>query len=90
VHQHVEEMNVEPQDPPRTPETERKREGQAPQRFGWRNVVVFVGFLLVNYLVVSLLFAAAANPRVEVPYRPTFMAQLRDGNVETRARSRRR
>jgi cell division protease FtsH len=34
-------------------------------------------------VVVSLLFAAAANPRVEIPYRPTFIAQLRDGNVAT-------
>ena len=39
--------------------------------------------LLVNYVVVSLLFAAASNPRVEIPYRPTFIAQLSDGNVAT-------
>jgi cell division protease FtsH len=76
-------MNVEPQDPARTPEPRRKGDGQTPQRFGWRNVAVFLGLLLVNYLVVSLLFSAAANPRVEIPYRPAFMAQLRDGNVAT-------
>jgi cell division protease FtsH len=39
--------------------------------------------LLLNYLVVSLLFSTASNPRVEIPYRPNFMAQLRDGNVAT-------
>ena len=83
MHRHAEEMNVEPQDPAKTPEPERKRDGQAPQRFGWRNVSVFLGLLLVNYLVVSLLFAAKTNPRVEIPYRPTFMTQLRDGNVAT-------
>ena len=83
MHRHVEEMNVEPRDPARTPEAERKGDGRAPQRFSWRNAVVFLGLLLVNYLVVSLLFSAAANPRVEIPYRPTFVAQLRDGNVAT-------
>ena len=76
-------MNVRPQDGTRTPEPERKEGRQAPQRFGWRNVGVFLGLLLVNYVVVSLLFGAAANPRVEIPYRPTFIAQLRDGNVAT-------
>ena len=77
-------MNVEPQDRARTPDAEPKGDGRAPQRFSWRNNVgVFVGLLLVNYLVVSLLFSATENPRVEVPYRPTFMAELRDGNVAT-------
>ena len=83
MHRHVEEMNVERQDPTRTQEGERKGEGHAQQRFGWRNVGVFLGLLLVNYLVVSLLFSATTNPRVEIPYRPTFVAQLREGNVAT-------
>ena len=74
---------MRPQDRTGAPEPERKEDGQAPQRFGWRNVGVFLGLLLVNYLVVSLLFGAAANPRVEIPYRPTFVTQLRDGNVAT-------
>jgi cell division protease FtsH len=39
--------------------------------------------LLLNYVIVSLLFSGASNPRVEIPYRPTFVAQLRDGNVAT-------
>jgi cell division protease FtsH len=76
-------MNVEPQVRTGSPEPQRKEGGRAPQRFGWRNVGVFLGLLLVNYLVVSLLFSTAANPRVEIPYRPTFMVQLRDGNVAT-------
>ena len=83
MHRHVEEMNVEPQDRTRTPEPERKGDGRTRQRFGWRNVVVFAGLLLANYLVVSLLLSPASNPRVEIPYRPMFMAQLRDGNVAT-------
>jgi hypothetical protein len=83
VQRHEEELNVRPQDRARTPEPERKEDRRAPRRFGWRSAVVFLGLLLVNYLVVSLLFSEAANPRVEIPYRPTFVAQLRDGNVET-------
>ena len=61
VHRHVEEMNVEPQDP-RTPEPERKGDGQTPQRFGWRNVVVFVGLLLVTAPRLSDGLLARASP----------------------------
>jgi cell division protease FtsH len=39
--------------------------------------------LLLNYVIVSLLFSAAPNPRVEIPYRPTFIEQLSAGNVAT-------
>jgi cell division protease FtsH len=83
VYRREEEMIVTPQDRTGTPGPERKSDGKAPQRFSWRNVVVFLGLLLANYLVVSLLFTTAANPRVEIPYRPTFIAQLREGNVAT-------
>jgi cell division protease FtsH len=76
-------MAVEGQDRPSTSDPAGTRDAQNRPRFGWRNVGVFLGLLLVNYLVVSLLFGAAANPRVEIPYRPTFVAQLSDGNVAT-------
>jgi cell division protease FtsH len=76
-------MNVTPPDRAGTPQPKRKEDGQAPQRFGWRNVAVFAGMLLLNYVIVSLLFSAAPNPRVEIPYRPTFVEQLRDGNITT-------
>ena len=83
MRQHAEEMNVRPQDCTGAPEPERKGEGRAPQRLGWRNVGVFLGLLLVNYVVASLLFAGTADRRVEIPYRPTFVAQLSNGNVAT-------
>jgi hypothetical protein len=57
-------------------------------RFTRRNVGVFVGLLLLNYLIVSLFFSTEQNPRVEIPYRPTFVEQLRAGNVATVAPSR--
>jgi cell division protease FtsH len=65
-----------------TPEADRKDE-PTPKRFDWRNVLIFTGLLLLNYVVVSFFFSEAANPRVEIPYRPTFVEQLRDGNVAT-------
>jgi cell division protease FtsH len=52
-------------------------------RFTRRNVGVFLGLLLLNYLIVSLFFSTEQNPRVEIPYRPTFVEQLRAGNVAT-------
>jgi cell division protease FtsH len=74
---------VSPQDSTGTPDPEKKEDTRAPRRLGWRDVAVFLGLFLVNYLVVSLLFGGTANPRVEIPYRPTFIAQLSDGNVAT-------
>jgi cell division protease FtsH len=76
-------MNVETHDRTGSPESPRKEDEKAPQRLSWHDAGVFLVLLLANYLIVSLLFSAAATPRVEIPYRPTFMAQLRDGNVET-------
>ena len=37
--------------------------------------------LVLNFIVVSLISSAGAKPRVDVPYRPTFLAQVHDGNV---------
>jgi cell division protease FtsH len=76
-------MNVEPQERTSTPATQQEKDRPVGRPFGWRNVGVFLALLLLNYLVVSMLFAGTANPRVEIPYRPTFVAQLRDGNVAT-------
>ena len=73
---------MEPQDRTGGPEPQRKEGGKAAAlRLAQRPRLL--GLLLVNYVVVSLLFSATANPRVEIPYRPLFMAQLRDGNVAT-------
>jgi hypothetical protein len=57
------------QDRTGTQDPDQKQGGQATQPFGWRNVGVFLAMLLVNYLVVSQLFSASENPRVEIPYR---------------------
>jgi cell division protease FtsH len=76
-------MAVEGRQRPDTSDSGRTREAQNRPRFDWRNVGVFVGLLLLNYVIVSLLFSGTPNPRVEIPYRPTFFEQVRDGNVAT-------
>jgi cell division protease FtsH len=76
-------MAVEGRRRPDTSDSGRTREAQNRPRFDWRNVGVFVGLLLLNYVIVSLLFSGTPNPRVEIPYRPTFFEQVRDGNVAT-------
>jgi cell division protease FtsH len=76
-------MSPTPQGRP-TPEDPRGTKGpQTPRRPNWRNAGVFLGLLLLNYVIVSLLFGATENPRVTIPYRPTFLEQVGEGNVAT-------
>ena len=48
---------------------------------GWRSLAFFVGILILNYLLAAIFYAAAAKPRVTIPYRPAFIAQVQAGNV---------
>ncbi len=50
---------------------------------GWRSVALFAGILVLNYVLAAAFLGAAAKTRVTVPYMPTFLTQVRDGNVET-------
>ena len=58
-------------------------ERKTPSRFRLdrRTVGAFLVVLVLNYIVVSLISSAAAKQRVEIPYQPTFLAQVREGNV---------
>ena len=58
-------------------------ERQAPSRFRLdrRTVGALLLALVLNYIVVSLISSATAKTRVEIPYQPTFVAQVREGNV---------
>jgi hypothetical protein len=62
VYRHEEETIVTAQDGTGNPGPERKTDERAPQRFSWRNVGVFLGLLLANYLVVSLLVGPLRIP----------------------------
>ena len=44
---------------------------------------MLLGLLLLNYVIVSQVFGAADEPRVTIPYQPTFLEQVGDGNVGT-------
>src|SRR4029079_4453981 len=50
---------------------------------GRRSLAVFAGILILNYLLAALFYAATAKPRVSIPYRPIFIAQVEAGNVKT-------
>jgi cell division protease FtsH len=49
--------------------------------FDWRIVAVFLGLLLLNYIFVETVFETTEKSRVEIPYTPTFLKQVREGNV---------
>jgi cell division protease FtsH len=60
---------------------DERRETAARFRPDRRLVGAILAALVLNYIVVSLISSAAAKPRVEIPYQPTFVAQVREGNV---------
>jgi cell division protease FtsH len=76
-------MAVARQDRPSTSDPAGARDAANRPRFDWRYIPVFIGLLLLNYAIVSFLSSEASNPRVEIPYRPTFVQQLRSANVST-------
>jgi cell division protease FtsH len=47
---------------------------------GRRFLVILLGLFVLNWLIVSVF--APAEERIRVPYNPTFLAQVRDGNVK--------
>jgi cell division protease FtsH len=54
--------------------------GWKPPRLNGRTIAMFLGLLLLNYLIVSSLSGGEA-PRVTIPYQPTFLEHVGDGNV---------
>jgi cell division protease FtsH len=58
-----------------------EREKSSRFRLDRRTVGALLIALVLNYIVVSLISSATAKPRVEIPYQPTFVAQVREGNV---------
>ena len=47
---------------------------------GRRFVAILLALFLLNWLIVAIF--APAEERIRVPYNPTFLAQVRDGNVK--------
>jgi cell division protease FtsH len=50
---------------------------------GWRTLAFFLVLLGLNYAFSSLFFTTAGKHRVAIPYSPTFVTQVRNGNVAT-------
>jgi cell division protease FtsH len=48
-----------------------------------RDAVALLVLLALNWLVVMWLFSGSAASRVTIPYQPTFLAQLQQGNVDS-------
>jgi len=66
-----------------SPKDEQPDKSDKNPRIGKREIGVFLLLLALNWVFVLALYGAAARQRVAVPYSPTFLAQLKDGNVST-------
>src|SRR5215211_4171568 len=72
--------------PPRDPKRGDMRVERAPERppmipwSGRRFLAILAVLFLLNWLIVAIF--APAEKRISVPYNPTFLAQVRDGNVK--------
>jgi cell division protease FtsH len=71
--------------PPRDPKRGDVRVEGAPPKppmipwSGRRFLVILLGLFVLNWLIVSIF--APAEERIRVPYNPTFLEEVRDGNV---------
>jgi cell division protease FtsH len=59
-----------------------KKPSRRPPGLG-RRLLIFVGVLLVLNWLTVILFAPGKKERVQIPYSPTFLAQVKSGNVKT-------
>src|SRR5215210_3333299 len=72
--------------PPRDPKRRDLRVEGAPPKppmipwSGRRFLAILLGLFVLNWLIVSVF--APAEKRIRVPYNPTFVEQVRDGNVK--------
>ena len=48
----------------------------------WRQTIgLFIALLILNYVLAAIFYGATSKPRITVPYNPTFLTQVRAGNV---------
>ena len=72
--------------PPRDPKRGDVRVDRAPQKqpmlpwSGRRFLAILAVLFLLNWLIVAIF--APAEERIQVPYNPTFLQEVREGNVE--------
>ncbi len=72
--------------PPRDPTRRNLRVSGAPQKtpmIPWnprRFILIVIGLFILNWVIVGIV--APAEKRIQVPYNPTFLDQVRAGNVK--------
>jgi cell division protease FtsH len=72
--------------PPRDPKRRNLRVSGAPQKtpmIPWnprRFVLILIGLFILNWVLVSVI--APPEKRIQIPYNPTFLNQVRAGNVK--------
>jgi cell division protease FtsH len=68
-----------------SPANESPKDGQPDKKpqIGRREIGAFLLLLAINWASVLLFYGGAARQRVAIPYSPTFLAQVRAGNVST-------
>ena len=72
--------------PPRDPKRRNLRVSGAPQKtpmIPWnprRFILIVIGLFILNWVIVGIV--APAEKRIQVPYNPTFLDQVRAGNVK--------
>jgi cell division protease FtsH len=72
--------------PPRDPKRRNLRVSGAPQKtpmIPWnprRFVLILIGLFILNWVIVSIV--APPEKRIQIPYNPTFLNQVRAGNVK--------
>jgi cell division protease FtsH len=91
------ERSPDPRTPPPPPQGGKERQGwrvapapdgrggqpQRPPMIPWsprRFIVILIGLFILNWALVQIF--APAEKEIRVPYTPTFLNQLRDGNVK--------
>ena len=71
------------------PDTNRPEDGGGDDKqkqqlgLGWRSLLFFLALLALNYTLAAVFYAQSAKQRIAVPYTPTFLTQVRDGNVKS-------
>jgi cell division protease FtsH len=68
------------------PQTDENPTGAPPDQkpqIGRREIAAFLLLLALNWTFVLLFYGSAARQRVAIPYSPTFITQVRSGNVST-------
>src|SRR5262249_21264089 len=72
-----------PMNPPLTHDDAADGQPNKNPRIGHREIGALLLLLALNWTLVLLFYGAAARQRITIPYSPSFLAQVQEGNVST-------